>query len=115
LPQQTVCRSTDAAQARSAGRQLLLICGVLGAMVLVIVVARVLRGGTIAPLSLALPIAGLAWLASIGIRVLRSAPRANEAAATPSERPSRRVPRFDGDVSSSRADRPSDAGRHVNA
>lgn len=97
---------------RSAGLTLLSICGVLTCMVLAIIVARLVNGGPIAPLSIILPVAGLAWLAWLGIKVLRMAPPAEPPAR--SERPSRRVPRFE-PASGARSDRASDSGRHVSA
>jgi hypothetical protein len=91
----------------------LTICGVLASMVSVIVVARLIDGGPITALSVALPVLGLAWLAGLGIKMWRLAP-AGVAAPTPEERPSRRL-RPVKPQGGPRSDRPSDSGRHVNA
>ena len=82
-------------------------------MIAVIFGARLLSDRPLAPLSIALPLISLAWLALLGLQVRRyQAPV--EAAPLRSERPSKRPPRFD-PSSGARSDRPSDSGRHVNA
>lgn len=101
------------AEARSAGRTVLIICAVLTCMVLVIVVSRLLLGGALAPISVVLPVLGLAWVAWLGLKMWRSAP-ALETPTQREERPSRRLPRFD-PAAGSRSDRPSDSGGHVSA
>ncbi|HYJ09308.1 MAG TPA: hypothetical protein VEX18_09865 [Polyangiaceae bacterium] len=85
-------------------------------MVSVIVVARVLDGGPITTLSVALPLLGLGWLAGLGIKMRRLAPAGVAAPAPkePDERPSRPLRRVK-TQGGPRSDRPSDSGRHVNA
>jgi hypothetical protein len=84
----------EAAPARKAGRRVLIITGVLTLLVLAIVAARVMSGGSIAPLSLLMPAAGLLWLASLGLKALRHAVTAAEAPAGDTDRPSRRPPEW---------------------
>jgi hypothetical protein len=102
---------TEAARARNVGHVVLGVCGAIALMVLVIVGARLRSGGSMAPLSLAMPAVALAWLAVVGLRTL---PRQVQVAPTAGERPSRRPPRFEAGAAP-RTDRPSDSGRHANA
>jgi threonine/homoserine/homoserine lactone efflux protein len=101
------------AEARSAGRTVLIICAVLACMVSVIIVSRLLHGGPLSPLSVALPVLGLAWVAWLGLKMWRSAP-ALDTPTQRGERPSRRLPRFE-PAAGPRSDRPSDSGGHVGA
>ena len=104
-------QATGSAQARSAGRAVLIISAVLACMVLVIIASRWLLGGSMAVLSVALPVVGLLWLAGLGLKMWRTAP-VLDAAPQRGDRPSRRVPRFE---PAPRSDRPSDSGGHVSA
>jgi hypothetical protein len=104
-------QATGSAQARSAGRAVLIISAVLACMVAVIIASRWLLGGSVAVLSVMLPVAGLLWLAGLGLKMWRSAP-VLDAPPQRGERPSRRARRFE---PASRSDRPSDSGGHVNA
>ncbi|HKY41416.1 MAG TPA: hypothetical protein VJN18_36030 [Polyangiaceae bacterium] len=82
-------------------------------MVAVVFGLRLLSGGAMAPLSVALPLLGLLWLLVLGVQVWRyRAPI--DAAPARQERPSKRPPRFD-PSSGVRADRPSDSGNQVSA
>lgn len=101
------------AEARSAGRTVLLICAVLTCMVLVIIASRLVLGGPLSLLSVALPVLGLAWVAWLGVKMWRSA-AALDTPTQRGERPSRRLPRFE-PAPGSRSDRPSDSGGHVSA
>jgi hypothetical protein len=84
--------AVESGQARHSGRTVLLITGILVLLVLVIVTARIVGGGSIAPLSLLMPLAGLLWLTSLGLKVLRHPAPSSDAASTEGDRPSRRPP-----------------------
>jgi hypothetical protein len=62
----------SASAARPVGRTLLLICGIVAALICGIVVSRIQAGGSLSWLSVAMPLVGLAWFASLGLRALRS-------------------------------------------
>jgi hypothetical protein len=74
--------------ARHAGRAVFIVCGVVGALVAVIIGARLRVGEPIAALSVALPALGLAWLTTLGFQAWRYDPPPEHSAAT--ERPSPR-------------------------
>lgn len=82
--------NVTAGAAKAAGRALLLIVGVIGVLVLGIVGLRARSGQGMSALSLLLPSLGLAWLAVLGVRVLRHRAAADPDPAT--DRPSRRPP-----------------------
>jgi threonine/homoserine/homoserine lactone efflux protein len=90
--------------AREAAKALTIICGVVAALVGVIFGARLHSGGSISALSLALPAAGLCWLAVLAFQVWRYREPANDAPAT-GDRPSRR-PSSWGSLSTPRSSRP---------
>jgi hypothetical protein len=101
--------------AKQAGRALLGVSGIIAALVLVIVGFRVHSGGAMSALSLALPGAGLAWLAQLGVQTLRYRERATES-STAGERPSRRPPnREQVSNAQSTSSRPGPPDRHVSA
>jgi hypothetical protein len=81
----------DEPAARAAGRTVLIVSAVLGAIVVVIAGARWQSGGSIGALSLAMPAAALGWLASLGLKTARHREPALEPTAA-SDRPSRRPP-----------------------
>jgi hypothetical protein len=89
--QQAPLTRVDEPAARAAGRAVLLVSAVIGAIVVVIVGARLRSGGSIAALSLAMPAVGLGWLASLGLKAARHREPALEPTST-SDRPSRRPP-----------------------
>jgi hypothetical protein len=83
--------------ARRAGRAVLVLCGIIAALMGVIVGARLRSGGSIGLLSMAMPLAGLGWLFHLGIKTHRH--RAGPLpidTAQPTDRPSRRPPSWDG-------------------
>lgn len=87
--------TVEATQARSAGRTVLIIAAILALLVLAIVAARVVMNrGSVAPLSLLMPAAGLLWLAALGVKALRHAVTAAEALTAETDRPSRRPPEW---------------------
>ena len=104
---------SDRAQAQSAGRIVLGVCGVIALIALVIVAMRLMSGGGIAPLSVLMPAISLAGVAWLGLKMLRSATPV-DVIPQPDERPSRRLPRYD-TAAGTRSERPSDSGRHINA
>jgi hypothetical protein len=81
-------RRTDALR---AARTVVIICGVIGLLMAGIVASRWHSGGSIAWLSVAMPLATLAWISTIGLRAQRLGNGQTEG-ATSSERPSRRPP-----------------------
>ena len=100
-------------QTRSAGRTVLLLSGILTLLVLGIVAARLAQGGGIAPLSWLMPAAGLLWLTSLGVKVLRHPAVAPESATAETERPSRRPPEWKRPTGISAG--PAASDRHVSA
>jgi len=80
--------------ARAAGRAVLLIAAVIAALVAGIVSLRVHSGLGMSGLSLLLPALGLAWLAFLGVQILRH--RASSDTAPSTDRPSRRPARQEG-------------------
>lgn len=80
--------------ARQAARALSIIWAIVAVLVGVIIGARLSSGGSISALSLALPLAGLAWLAVLAFQVWRYRERAGEA-QSPGDRPSRRPASWD--------------------
>ena len=85
---------TDA-QARHAGGAVLWVSGIIGAMVVVIVLLQLLRGGPTSAFSVALPLVGLWWLASLGFKARRfRAPQVDDS-APPVDRSSRRPPSWE--------------------
>jgi hypothetical protein len=80
--------------ARDAALALSIICGVIAVLVGVIFGARLQSGGSIGALSLALPAAGLCWLAVLAFQVWRYREPGNDALVT-GERPSRRPSSWD--------------------
>lgn len=69
-----------ASAARPAGRTLLVICGIVGMMIAGIIASRVRAGGELSWLSVAMPLVGLLWVVSLGLK----AARVGEPAAEPS-------------------------------
>lgn len=103
--------------AKRAGRTLLLIGGVVAALVALAVTIglRVHSGGTLSPLSLALPVAGLAWVAVLGLQVLRHRDPASESPSS-GDRPSRRPPQREGLAQpTSTSNHPGPPDQHVSA
>ena len=103
---------TEAA-ARRAGRAVLALCGIIAALMGVIVGARLRAGGGISALSMALPLASLAWVAGLGIKIYRHR-EAEPPAEAVADRPSRRPPSWDG-VPSPKPSQPSGPNRQVSA
>jgi len=103
----------DEPAARAAGRTVLMVTVVIGAIVAVIVGARLRSGGGIGLLSLAMPAVGLGWLASLGLKAGRHREPALEPAAT-SDRPSRRPPNWE-PAASAQASQAGSPNRHVSA
>lgn len=60
-----------AADAQRAGKAVLGICAVSALLVLAIVWFQWRRGGQLGALSLAMPLAGLLWLATLGLQALK--------------------------------------------
>jgi hypothetical protein len=79
----------SAAQALIAGRAVLIVTAIIAALVAVIVLAQWRHGGALGLQSLAMPAAGLIWLAALGLKSLAFARGAAGPPVT-SERPSRR-------------------------
>jgi|SRR5687767_7372236 hypothetical protein len=83
------------ADARHAGGAVLWVSGIIGAMVLVIVLHQLISGGPTSAFSVGLPLVGLWWVASLGLKARRfRAAQADDSAAT-LERPSRRPPAWE--------------------
>jgi len=100
--------------AQRAGRTVLWVTGVIGAMVVVIVLQRLTSGGPIALLSIAMPIAGLAWLASLGLKARRWPADPSDASTASNDRPSRRPPAWER-LTPTGPSPPGDPGRHASA
>jgi hypothetical protein len=98
--------------AARAGRVVLGVMAALAGLVATIIGFRWRAGGGISALALCMPLAGLGWLAAIGARLLRLA--APAAAASVTNRPSRRPPRQD-HFSSPTPDRPASPDGHISA
>jgi hypothetical protein len=99
--------------ARHAGRALFIVCGVVGALVALIVGARLHSAEPLGPLSLALPTLGLLWLVTLAVQVWRHREPLAEAAPT-GDRPSRRPVSWD--TGAGRKPSPSSPpDQHVNA
>lgn len=99
--------------ARQAGRAVLIICGVVSLLAALIVGARLHAGEPIELLSVALPVLGLAWLATLGVQARRHRDPAPVSGPV-AERPSRRSASWD----SKTGRKPSPSAppdRHVNA
>lgn len=101
----------SAAQALLAGRAVLIVTAVITALVVVIVLAQWRRGGELGAQSLAMPVAGLAWLAALGLKSLGFARRSGDASGA-TERASRRPSREGASQSTQRPSRPP-ADRHA--
>lgn len=101
------------AAARHAARAVFMISGVVSLLVALIVGVRLRTGEPIGLLSIALPVLGLAWLATLGVQAWRyRAPPPGPTRAA--ERPSRRPVSWDG--STGRNPSPSTPpDRHVSA
>ncbi len=96
-----------------AGRSLFIVCGVVGALVALIIGARFRSGEPLGLLSITLPLLGLTWLATLAFQVWHHRDRPAESAPT-GNRPSRRPVSWD--ASTSRKPSPSSPpDRHVNA
>lgn len=87
-------RPVAAEAARRAGTTVLVICAISALLVLGIVVLQWRRGGPIGLLSLAMPLLGLAWLASLGYQSLRHRDATTEPGLSP-DRPSQRPAKVD--------------------
>jgi hypothetical protein len=111
--QKTPLGRVDEPAARAAGRTVLVVSAVIGALVAVIVGARLRSGGSIAALSLAMPAVALGWLASLGLKAARHREPALEPAAT-SDRPSRRPPNWE-PTSGAQASQAGSSNRQVSA
>lgn len=99
--------------ARTAGRILLAVVGVIALLVAVIVGFRVHSGQGMSALSLAVPGLGLAWLVTLSVQML--AHREPPAEAGPSdERPSRRPPNWEA-RHNRKSQNPAAPDRQVNA
>jgi len=81
-------------KARLAGRSILLITAISSLIVTLIVGSYLLSGKPLAGLSVAMPLAGLSWLAAIGWKLRRLAETTAEGAGQ-AERPSRRPAKRD--------------------
>lgn len=77
-------------QAHGAARAIFVICALTALFVLGVVVLRLRDGGGIAALSVIMPAVTLLWLASLGVKSLRST-ASPEPASAPSERSRRRT------------------------
>ncbi len=83
------------AEARRAGNAVLWVSVVIAAMVLVIVLHQLFSGGGMSAFSVGLPLVGLWWLASLGLKARRlRSPQADDSATT-ADRPSRRPPQWE--------------------
>jgi hypothetical protein len=83
-------------EARRTGRAVLVVCGIIAALMGVIVVARLRSGGSIGLLSTAMPLVGLGWLLHLGIKTRRHREVALPVdSAQLADRPSRRPPSWD--------------------
>lgn len=82
-------------EARQAGRAVLWVSAVIAVMVTFIVLHQLFSGGPIMAFSVGLPLVGLWWLASLGLKARRfRAPRVDDTATT-HDRPSRRPPQWE--------------------
>jgi hypothetical protein len=106
-------RSGPGPSARQAGHTVLILSGAIAVLVAAIVVARLHDGGGVSVLSLGLPLAGLVWLASIGLRTRGHAETAEELLPS-TDRPSKRPPNWDA-LPGSKSDPASRSNRHVSA
>lgn len=88
-------REVPASVARRAGRSMLATVGVIATLVGGVLLARWTPHSPAAPLSLAMPLVTLAWLAAIGWRVVRHGAISTTEAAALTDRPSRRPPNWD--------------------
>jgi hypothetical protein len=104
-------RPVPEAAARLAGRALLVICGIVGVLLAVIVGSRWAHGGSIGLLSLAMPLAGLAWLVTLALQTRRHREPAADALPA-NDRPSRRPPAWDA-LSKPKPSDGSPSNRHV--
>jgi hypothetical protein len=87
-------RPVASADARLAGKTVLIVCGISTLLVLGIVFLQWLRGGQLGAFSLAMPVAGLLWLATLGVQSLK---HRDAAAPEPGlDRPSRRSAKVEG-------------------
>ena len=82
-------------EARRAGGAVLWVSGVIAAIVLVIVAHQLLSGGPTSAFSVGLPIVGLWWLGSLGLKARRFRAPAVDDPATLVDRPSRRPPTWE--------------------
>jgi hypothetical protein len=102
------------ADARRAGGALLWVSGIIGAMVLVIVLHQLISGGPTSAFSVGLPLVGLWWIASLGLKARRfRAPQADDSVTT-LDRPSRRPPTWER-LTPPDGRPPGDPGRHASA
>jgi hypothetical protein len=101
-------------EARQAGGAVLWVSGIIAAMVVVIVLLQLIRGGPTSAFSVALPLAGLWWLASLGFKARRfRAPQVDDSVSTV-DRPSRRPPTWER-LTPPDGRPPGGAGRHASA
>lgn len=102
------------AAARFAGRSTLVVAVICTLLMIGIVARQLLLGGPIAPLSIAMPVLGLAWLYSVGLRALRWSERSVEPPAA-DDRPSRRPPAWEQRLTPPGPSASGGSGRHASA
>jgi hypothetical protein len=103
------------AQARYAGRAVLWISIICTLLVLGIIGRQLWLRGPIAPLSLAMPLAGLAWIYSVALRSLRWPADRLEPQPNPDDRPSHRPPSWEQRLTPPGSSAPGGSGRHASA
>lgn len=106
--------SVSQAAARRAGHALLWVSGVIALLVLVFTIKQLANGGPIAVLSLAMPVLGLGWLASLGLKALRWPADPVEQSSSAEDHPSRRPPRRER-LTPPGSTPPGGPGRHASA
>jgi hypothetical protein len=100
--------------ARRAGRALLWVSGVIALLVSFFTVKQWASGGPVSAASVAMPIVGLVWLGSLGLKALRWPGDPVESPASSDDRPSRRPPSWER-LTPPGSSPPGGPGRHVSA
>lgn len=101
------------AAAQRAGNAVLWVSGIIALMVLFFTVQQLLAGGPVAPLSVGMPVLGLLWLASLGLKARRWPADSTEPPSSSDDRPSRRPPSWERLTPPGSA--PGGPGRHASA
>lgn len=100
-------------EALYAGGAVLWITGVIGVLVAVITVHQLAIGGPISAFSVGMPLVGLWWLGSLGLKARRLRPPPADHAAS-HDRPSRRPPSWER-LTPPDGRPPGEPGRHASA